>query len=348
MTERERGNACGNQSLMGKKMRIRLTDIASTSVGRSVGSVIGRFAPLGFGMALTGAVGYAFSPSATSLALRAASALAPSAARRQGVRVSLGPRHGEWVSAPLWADIGPTLSEIAGYTVEAAVVSRFGGFPPGSRYSRFLDPSSPLFASWLGAYIVFDEVGGQRRRAFGFNENGGVDEEEVLDLLEADKRLVQVSTGNPRRFENGRVLRPIGEVGNRLESWPITVDGVEWLRLTGESDGFSPYATGKDSKMPFGGRLLYGGVPEKGLPRADGRLYTEPYELIRFAGEIWLRYDEFLRATVAGFLVAPLWSTGSKGKTEGKESVRLGGSEPLLVAARSLLRGMQFNRAGVV
>ncbi len=254
-----------------------------------------------------------------SLAVRALSQRVPNAAARRGVRVDLGPAWGRWTRVPLAADLGPTLSEVVGYKIEAAAFSRFGGFPLGKSHSAYLDPTSPYYQAWLGAYLVFDVPS---RPPFGFDDQGGVRESDVLNVLDADQRLVYRSQSCPRRFPDGRAIRPIGEA----RSEPITVDGVSWHRVTGEAETWSTYHREPRPERQLRARWLYGVSPDRGADCAD-------FPAIRCASEVWLRHDADLRATCAAFLVAA---------RERPAEREMPASEPLFFAARSLLRQVRF------
>lgn len=273
-------------------------------------------------LGLGGVAGLAWAGRAAlkSLIIRALSLRIPNAATRRGVGVDLGPARGRWMGLPLAADLGPTLSEVVGAPVEAAAYSRFGGFALGRRHSAYLDPSSPYYQAWLGAYVVFDSP---ERPPFGFDSEGNLRPSDVIDALDADQRLVYRSIPCPYRFEGGRTVRPISD----LQAEPTTVDGQGWWRLIGEAETWSTYHRPGLAGVKRRARWLYGTPPNSSIALPD-------FPPIRYAGEFWLRHDPALGATCAAFLVAPYQRSPGTAPPS---------SQPLLLAARPLLRQVRFS-----
>jgi len=223
-----------------------------------------------------------------SLGVRVLSGRRPNAASRAGIRVDLGPAAGEWSRPPLAASLDHALSDVVGRPLEGAAYSRFGDFEGRRSYSRFLDPDSPYYQAWLGAYVVLDGPQG----AFGFGPDGAARPEDALAVLEADQRLVYRSTGCPRRFENGCRTRLVGDPE------VAEPEGDGWWRLRGEADTWSSYCRGgRDTNV--WGRSLYGVVPTRAEHAVDD------FHPARYVGEFWIRHDEALSATCCAFMIAP-------------------------------------------
>ncbi len=255
-----------------------------------------------------------------SVAVRALSARRPNSASRAGIRIDLGPTYGDWSRPALVASLDHTLSDVVGRPVEGAACSRFGEFEGRSPYSRFLDPASPHYQAWLGAYVVLDGPDG----AFGFAPDGSPRSDDALAVLEADQRLVYASTGCPHRFEDGRCTRLSGSI----LIYPPREGG--WWRLRGEAESWSNYCRGgRDSNV--WGRALYGVVP------ADDEHDVDDFHPLRYSGEFWIRHDDPLGATCCAFLIAPRFVDRS-----GRE--RFPG-EALLTEAAERLPFVRFERA---
>jgi hypothetical protein len=243
----------------------------------------------------------------------------PNAATRNRIRVDLGQPSGDWCRQALAARLDHTLSEVLGRPVEGAAYSRFGDFEPRRPYSSFLDPDSPYYQAWVGAYVVLDDSAGR----FGFTPDGSLCVQDVLAVLEADQRLVYRSTGCPHRFDDGRCTRQVGEV----EVSSADEDG--WLRLRGEAETWSSYERGGRRSNSWG-RALYGVVPE------DARHEVDDYHPLRYVGEFWIRHDEGLEATCCAFAIAPRFVDRA-----GVE--RFPGAE-LLIRASDVPRYVTFSR----
>jgi|GEM_PF-24576 len=230
-----------------------------------------------------------------SLAVRLLASILPNAAKAHGLQICLGPHRGGWIRLTLKANLGKALSEVMRQPIEAAAYSRFGGFSLSRVYSDFMNPHSPYYQCWVGAYVVFDS---ELKKCFGFDDQGNFVAEEVLAALEADQRLVYRSAGCPHRFPDGNTVRLHGKLrGERLE-----VDGLSWWRIVGEADTWSAYHKGAS---PDASRLrskVYGMVPRSEQhPVGD-------YHPLRYEGEFWLRYFPEFQATCAKFFVWPRYT----------------------------------------
>jgi cob(I)alamin adenosyltransferase len=230
-----------------------------------------------------------------SLAVRLLASILPNAAKDHGLQINLGPHRGGWIRLTLKANLGKPLSEIMGYPLEAAAYSRFGGFSLSRLYSDFMNPRSPYYQCWVGAYVVFDN---ERRKSFGFDDQGRFVAGDVLAALEADQRLVYRSAGCPHRFPDGNAVRLRGELtGERLE-----IDGLSWWRILGEADTWSAYHKGASPQASRLRSRVYGLVPHSEQHPVDD------YHPLRYQGEFWLRYFPEFQATCAKFFVWPRYT----------------------------------------
>jgi cob(I)alamin adenosyltransferase len=258
-----------------------------------------------------------------SLAVRLLASCLPNVAKEHGLHIRLGSHRGGWIRLTLQANLGKGLSEIVGHPLEAVAYSRFGGFNLSRLYSDFMNPRSPYYQCWLGAYVVFDS---QFRKCFGFDDQGTSVADEVRAALEADQRLVYRSTGCPHRFPDGNAVRLHGELrGERLE-----VDGLSWWRLRGEADTWSAYHKGASPEASRLRSRVYGLVPH------SEKHQVEDYHPLRYQGEFWLRYFPEFQATCAKFFVWPRYTNRDGGEV----------SEGRHVAAEcdALLRNITFTQ----
>ncbi|HEM61398.1 MAG TPA: hypothetical protein ENO24_03820 [Chloroflexi bacterium] len=260
-----------------------------------------------------------------SLAVRLLASTRPNAVKRHGLRIDFGKHAGPWIRLTLQANLGKTLSQVLGHPVEAAAYSRFAGFNLNRRYSDFLNPQSPYYQCWLGAYAVFDS---ESRTAFGFDELGTPVERDILAALEADQRLVYRSTGCPHRFPDGNAVRLRGELA--IEQMPAAGDGLTWWRASGLADTWSAYHKGAS---PAGSRLrslVYGTVP------LTAHHPVSDYHPLTYEGEFWLRYFPEYRATCAKFCIWP-----SSTLARGQQALS---KEQVVQQSRELLQGITFAR----
>ena len=142
---------------------------------------------------------------ARSVGMRHVAAALPNPAKRHGIDIRIPVDRGGWTRLTLTADLSASLSEVVGYPVEGAAYSHFGGFNLSPIYADFVNPDSDYYQAWLGAYVVFDN---ERRQHFGFDDEGQPVQQEALDVLEADQRLVLGGAACPNRFPDGRLVRP--------------------------------------------------------------------------------------------------------------------------------------------
>lgn len=257
-----------------------------------------------------------------SLMVRILASSVPNAAKRHGLRIHFGAHQGGWTKFALQANLGKVLSQVLDRPVEATAYSRFGGFNLNHVYSDFMNPDSPYYQAWLGAYVVFDD---EQRRAFAFDQAGGFVPWEVTAVLEADQRLVFASTGCPHRFPDGNAVRLRGE----LAADQREQHGLTWWRITGEADTWSAYHHGTN---PRGSRVrsrVYGVVPASATHDVDD------FHPLRYKGEFWMRYFPEYEATCAKFYICPYYS--SRNGTEVTKGERI------VAECRQLLESITFD-----
>lgn len=226
-------------------------------------------------------------PLARSIGIRLLSRARPDPARARGIRVTTGPTVGAWTRLPLVGGLSRPLSAVAGRPLAAVAYGHFGGFG-GRRYAAFMDPESPYYQAWTGAYVVVAPDG----PPFGFDRAGRPDPQAALQLLEADQRLVLRTAGLfPLEDPRPRV-RLLGSA----EPEPVIAWAANWWRYRGEAETFSAFARG-GGRAGRRGRWLYGTVPQ------DHPAPVDDYHPLTMHGSIWLRFDTKLGATVAKFYV---------------------------------------------
>jgi hypothetical protein len=233
-----------------------------------------------------------------SVGVRRLAAALPNPAKRHGLNIDIPIDRGGWIKLTLKADLGPTLSEVVGYPVEAAAYSHYGGFNLSRVYSDFVNPESKYYQAWLGAYVVFDN---ERRSHFGFDDGGQPLQQEALDVLEADQRLVLGGAGCPNRFPDGRRVRLIGEMtASEDES-----GGEGWRRLDGKAETWSAYHRGSSRDGSWRSEAGHGRVPD------DAPHPVDDFHQLTYSGSFWLRYYPEWRATCAKFYIIPEYTDRS-------------------------------------
>jgi hypothetical protein len=256
-----------------------------------------------------------------SLAVRFLASLLPNAAKRRGLSVRLGEPEGGWIRFVLQADLGKTLSQVVGHPVEGAAYSRFGGFNLSHLYSDFMNPVSPYYQCWLGAYAIFDSP---QHQSFGLDDQGAFVEDQVLAVLEADQRLVYRSAGCSHRFPDGNAVRLKGRLtGERKEE-----NGLVWWCISGQADTWSAYHKGTKPQASRLRSRVYGRVPHSAHHEVDD------FHPLRYRGEFWMRYFPEYRATCAKFYICPQYTNRSGNDvTEG---------QGIAAECRRLLRNVTF------
>lgn len=258
-----------------------------------------------------------------SLAVRILAASMPNAAKRHGLKISFGKHEGGWIKITLQADLGNALSKVLGRPVEAAAYSRFGGFTHNRVYSDFMNPDSPYYQAWLGAYVVFDD---EHRQAFGFDQHGVLITDEVVAVLEADQRLVYRSAGCPNEFPEGNVVSLRGQ----LAAEPRESDRLSWSRITGQADTWSAYHRGTNPQASRLRSRVYGVVP------ASEKHEVDDFHALRYQGEFWIRYFPQYQASCAKFYIYPYYND-----RHGSEITK---GEQLVPECRRLLARITFGK----
>jgi hypothetical protein len=243
-------------------------------------------------LAVSAGMGWLWRGLLKSLAMRSLIAVLPDPAKRRGIEMRFPIDRGAWTRYTLHADLSLALSGVLGYVVEAAAYSHYGGFRLSHVYSDFLNPDSLYYQAWIGAYVVFDD---ERRQRFAFDAQEKPVQEEAMDILEADQRMVYWAAGCPKKFPDGRLVRRVGE-------WTATeVDsgGERWWRLDGRAETWSAYHRGK---TPDGNWLHYWNYGE--LP-ADAPHPVDDFHPLTYTGSIFVRYRPDWQATCAKFYIYP-------------------------------------------
>jgi hypothetical protein len=277
---------------------------------------------LGFPLGFVGSTLYQAQLKSVAVRLLARSLDNPAKAR--GIRVDLGPGIPGWLNVTLTGFMSHTLPGIVAHPVEAVAFSRFGGFNLDRRFADFLNPDSPSYQCWYGAYIVFDN---QYRERFGFEPNGEASAQDALDALEADQRLVYKSTGIPLKFDDGRLVRPTGD----FEKTRVEENGQPWWVVAGAAETWSTYHRGRLPNESWKSRWCYGCVP------ADADYRVEDLHPLTYRGEFWVRYQEEWRASCCKFFIYPHY-TDREGRRIDK------GDAWLVKAGQAALAGIRFER----
>ena len=227
-----------------------------------------------------------------SVGARGLAAMMPNPAKERGLDIRIPIEYGGWTRITLKVDLGPALSGVLGYPVEAAAYSHFGGFNLSRVYSDFVNPDSPYYQAWIGVYVVFD---GESRKHFGFDDDGKPIEAETLAVLEADQRLVLGGAGCPHFFDDGRRVRLIGE----LSASEVTSAGELWWRLEGKAETWSAYHRGGTPGGHWRSDAGYGRVPD------DAPHPVEDFHPLAYSGSFWQRYVPEWGVTCAKFFIYP-------------------------------------------
>lgn len=270
-----------------------------------------------------GAVSWRYRGRLASSALRRLAAVVSDPARDRGLQIHIPTGPGAWIGTTLKADLGPTLSGVVGYPLAGAAHSRFAGFRLSHTYSDFMNPDSPYYQSWVGAYVVFD---GDERKHFGFDDGRQPIRQEALDVLEADQRMVLGGAGCPHTCPDGRRVRLSGEMEVSL----IESGGNEWWRLDGRAQTWSAYHRGSAPAGQRRAEAVYGRVPD-GAPHP-----VDDFHPLTYSGSFWQRYVPEWGATIARFYICPKY-TSRDGRTIEPQAA-------LVSECEEIVRGTVFHR----
>jgi len=227
-----------------------------------------------------------------SVGIRRLAAALPNPAKGHGMDIRIPVDRGGWIRLTLKVDLSPPLSEVVGYPVEAAAYSHFGGFNLSHVYADFVNPDSKYYQAWIGAYVVFD---GEQQTHFGFDDEGKPVQQEALDALEADQRLVLGGAKCPNKFPDGRRVRLIGD----MTAVEADIGGERWWKLDGRAETWSAYHRGSSLKGHWRSEAGYGRVPDDALHPVDD------FHPLTYSGSFWLRYFPEWQATCAKFYIYP-------------------------------------------
>jgi len=224
--------------------------------------------------------------------MRLVAATQPNPAKRHRIDMRFPVRGTGWIWPTLKVDLSASLSEVVGHAVEAAAYSHYGGFNVSRTYADSVNPDSSYYQAWIGAYVIFDN---EERRHFGFDAEGKPVLQDAADVLEADQRLVYWAAGCPKKFPDGRLVRPIGDWG------PTQVDsgGERWWRLDGRAATWSAYHRGKTPDGNWRHYWASGQVP------VDAPHPVDDFHPLTYSGAIFLRYRPEWQATCAKFYIFP-------------------------------------------
>jgi hypothetical protein len=277
---------------------------------------------LGLSIALAGA--YLFRSTLKSVVVRWLSQLLENPAKQAGLSCDLGRGIPGWTRVILVGHMSKTLPELVGYPLEGVAWSRFGGFGPGRTYAAFLDPGSPFYQCWYGAYLVFDN---EHRRRFGFNPNGTPNPADAILALEADQRLVYHNAGiTGHQFAGGRLVQPLGD----FECKPVDRCGQTWWRITGQAETWSAYHRRRRPEGKWTFNWTYGAVP----PTVDHGV--EDLHPLIYSGEFWIRYEPAWQASTALFFIYPHYANQAGQWIDT-------GTPKLLQMGRRALAGIRFS-----
>ncbi len=260
-----------------------------------------------------------------SVGARGLAAMMPNPAKDRGLDIRIPIEYGGWTRLTLKVDLGPALSGVVEYPVEAAAYSHFGGFNLSRVYSDFVNPDSPYYQAWIGVYVVFD---GDSRKHFGFDEDGEPISDDVLAVLEADQRLVLRGAGCPHFFDDGRRVRLTGE----LSRTQVTSAGEEWWRMDGRAETWSAYHRGGTPGGHWRSDAGYGRVPD------GARHPVDDFHPLQYCGSFWQRYVPEWGVTCAKFYIYPEY-TDKEGR-----SVTHGGS--LRPECEAVIEAITFTMRG--
>jgi len=280
---------------------------------------------LGFQLGFIGT--FLFQARLKSLTVRLLARSLNNPAKARSIGVDLGPGIPGWLRVSLTGFMSKTLPGVVGHPVEAVAFSRFGGFNRDRNVSDFQNPHSPSYQCWYGAYLVFDNP---HRAGFGLEPDGSPSAQDVLDALEADQRLVFQNAGIPLSFEDGRLVRPVGE----FEKSRVEENGHLWWRLSGAAETWSTYHPGRlpGESWKFG--WCYGRVP------ASADHGVDALHPLTYSGEFWVRYNEAWGASCCKFFIYPRF-TNRRGQEIDK------GSTWLVKAGQAALAGIRFSRVSI-
>jgi len=226
-----------------------------------------------------------------SLTFRFVIAALPDPAKARGIKMIIPVDRGDWTRFTLHADLSFPLTRVVGYPLEAAAYSHYGGFNLNNVYCDFINPDSEYYQAWIGAYTVFDS---DRRKHFGFDDEGKPIQEERMAMLDADQGLVFWAAGCPKKFPDGHLVRPIGDT----TTTEVNIGGERWWRVDGQAETWSCYHRGR-REGNWRHYWASGVVPE------DASHPVDDFHPLTYTGSVWMRYVPEWGATCAKFCIFP-------------------------------------------
>ncbi len=227
-----------------------------------------------------------------SVGLRRLAATLPNPAKRNGIDIHIPIEREGWIRFTLKADLSDSLSGVVGYPVESAAYSHHGGFNLSRVYCDFVNPNSLYYQAWIGTYVIFDSP---QRKHFGFDDDGYPVQQDVLDVFEADQRLVLGDAGCPHKFPDGRLIRRLGD----MTTTEVVVAGQRWWRMEGRAETWAAYHRGNSPRGHWRHYATYGRVPD------DAPHPVDDFHPLIYCGPIWLRYVPEWQATCAKGYIYP-------------------------------------------
>lgn len=227
-----------------------------------------------------------------SVGIRRLGAALPNPAKRHGIDIHIPVDWGGWTRLTLKVDLSASLSGVVGRSLEAAAYSHYGGFNLSRVYCDFVNPDSSYYQAWVGAYVVFD---GEQGKHFGFDDEGKPVQQDTLDVLEADQRLVLGHAGCPNKFPDGRFVRLISD----MTVTEVDTDGERWWRMDGKAETWSAYHRGNNPDAHWRHYAVNGRVPD------DAPYPVDDFHELTYSGSFWLRYSPEWQATCAKFYIYP-------------------------------------------
>ena len=258
-------------------------------------------------LAVSGALAWLRRGLLKSLAFRFLIAALPDPATSRGIKMIIPVDRGGWTRFTLHADLSFPLTRVVGYPVEAAAYSHYGGFNLNNVYCDFINPDSKYYQAWIGAYTVFDS---DRRKHFGFDDEGKPIQQERTDILQADQGLVFWAAGCPKKFPDGDLVKLLpGATDTEVE-----IDGQRWWRMDGKAETWSAYHRGKSPHSNWYHYFNHGMVPQ------DASHPVDDFHPVTYTGSIWTRYFPEWGAICAKFYIYPEYVDRNGQKvTKGRE-----------------------------
>jgi hypothetical protein len=242
-----------------------------------------------------------------SVGIRRLAAALPNPAKDHGIDIRIPVDRGGWTRLTLKVDLSDSLSGVVGYPLEAAAYSHYGGFNLSRVYCDFVNPDSNYYQAWVGAYVIFDS---ERRKHFGFDDEGRPVQQEGLDVLEADQRLVLGHADCPTSFPDGHLVRLIGD----MKVTEVDTGSGRWWRMDGRAETWSAYHRGNSPDGHWRHYAAYGRVPD------DASHPVDDFHPLTYSGSIWLHYFPEWQATCAKFYIYPEYTdTNGQKVTKGQQ-----------------------------